>query len=129
MSQPSLVTQLSHYVLDGIWQLGQLCSCFPSNPSLKINGRSFKILRLLGEGGFSYVYLVQSPGDATLYALKKIRCPFGEESVSQALKEVEAYSLFTPHPNIIHAIDHSVEGERGGDAGNKTVYILSLIHI
>ena len=124
MSQPSLVKQLSHYILDGIWQLSQLCNCFPSTPSIKINGRSFKILRLLGEGGFSYVYLVQSPGDPTLYALKKIRCPFGQESVSQALKEVEAYSLFTPHPNIIHAIDHSVETERGGDTGNKTVYIL-----
>ncbi|GIZ43976.1 hypothetical protein CKM354_000718500 [Cercospora kikuchii] len=121
---PSLVEQLSHYVLDGLWQLGNCFSCFPSTPSLKINGRSFKILRLLGEGGFSYVYLVQSPGDPTLYALKKIRCPFGEESVSLALKEVEAYSLFTPHPNIIHAIDHAVETDRGGDAGSKTVYIL-----
>lgn len=70
------------------------------------------------------MYLVQSPGDPTLYALKKIRCPFGQESVSQALKEVEAYSLFSPHPNIIHAIDHSVESDRGGDAGSKTVYIL-----
>lgn len=44
--------------------------------------------------------------------------------MSQALKEVEAYSLFTPHPNIIHAIDHSVESERGADPGSKTVYIL-----
>lgn len=140
MSQPSIVTQLSHYILDGLWQLQSCFNCFPSNPSLRINGRSFKILRLLGEGGkhvhayryehtltrlvgFSYVYLVQSPGDPTLYALKKIRCPFGQESVSQALKEVEAYSLFSPHPNIIHAIDHSVESDRG-DASSKTVYIL-----
>lgn len=125
MSSPSLFEQLSHYVLDGIWQLGNCFNCFPSNPSLKINGRSLKILRLLGEGGFSYVYLVQASNDPTLYALKKIRCPFGQESVSQALKEVEAYSLFAPHPNIIHAIDHSVESERGGaDPGSKTVYIL-----
>lgn len=124
MSQPSLVTQLSHYILDAVWQLSQCCNCFPSTPSLRINGRSFKILRLLGEGGFSYVYLVQSPGDPTLYALKKIRCPFGQESVSHALKEVEAYSLFAPHPNIIHAVDHAVESERGAGAGEKTVYIL-----
>ena len=74
--------------------------------------------------GFSYVYLVQPSNDPTLYALKKIRCPFGQESVAQALKEVEAYSLFSPHPNIIHAIDHSVESDKGGDAGQKTVYIL-----
>ncbi|KAF2719944.1 Pkinase-domain-containing protein [Polychaeton citri CBS 116435] len=134
MSQSNPVSQLSSYILDALWSLGQCFSCFPSNPSLKINGRSFKILRLLGEGGFSYVYLVQAANDPTLYALKKIRCPFGQESVQQALKEVEAYSLFEGHPNIIHAIEHSVQNERGsggvsgigatqGD-GNKTVYIL-----
>ncbi|KAK3716650.1 Serine/threonine-protein kinase env7 [Vermiconidia calcicola] len=121
--QPSLVTQLSHYILDGLWQLQSCFNCFPSNPSLKINGRSFKILRLLGEGGFSYVYLVQSPTDPTLYALKKIRCPFGQESVALAMKEVEAYSLFSPHPNIIHAVDHAVENDKGSE-GSKTVYIL-----
>ena len=122
MSTPSLATQFSHYILDTIWQLSQCCSCFPSNPSLRLNGRAFKILRLLGEGGFSYVYLVQSPGSPDLYALKKIRCPFGQESVTQALKEVEAYALFAPHPGIIRAVDHSVESE--GGEGGKTVYIL-----
>lgn len=114
---------LSSYILDALWSLTNCFNCFPSNPALKINGRSFKILRLLGEGGFSYVYLVQTPGDSTLYALKKIRCPFGQESVAQALKEVEAYSLFSPHPNIIHAVDHAVLPDRG-DPGSKTVYIL-----
>lgn len=123
-SQPSAISTLSSYILDSLWTLTNCFNCFPSNPSLRINGRSYKILRLLGEGGFSYVYLVQSPGDPTLYALKKIRCPFGQESVAQALKEVEAYSLFSPHPNIIHAIDHEVAKERGGDEGSKTVYIL-----
>jgi serine/threonine kinase 16 len=63
--------------------------------------------------------------------LKKIRCPFGQESVSQALKEVEAYNLFTSQPNIIHSIDHCVSTEPGskfrsdgGEPGSKTVYIL-----
>lgn len=58
-----------------------------------------------------------------MYAVKKIRCPFGQESVSQALREVEAYGLFAPHPNIIHSIDHSVASDRS-DPGAKTVYIL-----
>jgi serine/threonine kinase 16 len=69
------------------------------------------------------VYLVIDTSSDALYALKKIRCPFGQESVSLALKEVEAYSLFSPHPNIIHAIDHSVETDRS-DSSQKTVYIL-----
>lgn len=68
-----------------------------------------------------------------MFALKKIRCPFGQESVSQALKEVEAYTLFAPNANIIHSVDHSVQNDTGakisgiGDTGSgnsKTVYIL-----
>ncbi|KAK5074947.1 Serine/threonine-protein kinase env7 [Lithohypha guttulata] len=110
--------------------------CFPSSPNLKINSRTLRLLRLLGEGGFSYVYLVQDTSTSALYALKKIRCPFGQESVALALKEVEAYSLFsgvTGGDFIIHSIDHQVKDEGGkvsgignsGEAGGqKTVYIL-----
>ena len=75
------------------------------------------------QGGFSYVYLVQDTSNQQLFALKKIRCPFGQESVALALKEVEAYSLFSPHPNIIHSIDYSVASDKS-DASAKTVYIL-----
>src|ERR1700740_1786771 len=98
------------YLCDAISSL--LSCCFP-DPSIKINSRTFKILRLLGEGslplkleadnsGFSYVYLVTDSA-GSLYALKKIRCPFGQESVRNALKEVEAYNLFN-HKSIIKCI-------------------------
>jgi serine/threonine kinase 16 len=80
-------------------------------------------LTCLFKGGFSYVYLVSDNTNQQLYALKKIRCPFGQESVSLALKEVEAYSLFAPHPNIIHSIDYSVASDKS-DPSAKTVYIL-----
>lgn len=125
-------------LLDLFYSLTNCMACFPSSPHLKINNRSFKILRLLGEvrpvsndgfmsrltmaqGGFSYVYLVEDT-QHNLFALKKIRCPFGQESVSLALKEVEAYSLFSS-ANIITAVDHSVVSDRG-EEGSKTVYIL-----
>ena len=75
------------------------------------------------QGGFSYVYLVEDINNGALYALKKIRCPFGQESVAQAMKEVEAYALFSPHPNIIHSVDYCVSADRS-DPGAKTVYIL-----
>ena len=79
------------------------------------------------------MYLVQDTATSQLYALKKIRCPFGQESVSQALKEVEAYTLFSNSPYIIHSVDHSVQNDTGAkisgigndaSAGSKTVYIL-----
>lgn len=68
---------------------------------------------------------MQDTSSSQLYALKKIRCPFGQESVSLALKEVEAYTLFSPHPNIIKSVDYSVESAKDrSDPGSKTVYIL-----
>ncbi|TVY89306.1 Serine/threonine-protein kinase [Lachnellula willkommii] len=114
---------MAQYFLDLVYTLTNCMSCFPGSPQLKINNRSFKILRLLGEGGFSYVYLVQDTSNEALYALKKIRCPFGQESVALAMKEVEAYALFSPHPNIIRSVDYCVSADRS-DPGAKTVYIL-----
>ncbi|KAI5293810.1 hypothetical protein KEM52_005187 [Ascosphaera acerosa] len=122
---------MAQYFFDLLYTFTDCLCCFPSTPQLKINSRSFKLLRLLGEGGFSYVYLVQDKSTSELFALKKIRCPFGEESVTQALKEVEAYSRFASDENIISAVDYCVVTESGskfrsdsGDAGSKTVYIL-----
>ncbi|KAL9590173.1 MAG: hypothetical protein Q9203_001027 [Teloschistes exilis] len=116
---------MSQYLMDLLAALTNCMCCFPGSPQLRINNRRFKLLRLLGEGGFSYVYLVQETSTSALYALKKIRCPFGQESVSLALKEVEAYALFSPHPNIIHAVDHAVESANDkSDPSSKTVYIL-----
>jgi len=83
------------------------------------------------QGGFSYVYLVQDTSSAELFALKKIHCPFGAESVAQAMKEVDAYKLFARSPGIIHSIDYSIATDRntggggiGGDPSSKTVYVL-----
>ncbi|KAJ8607658.1 hypothetical protein MRB53_040121 [Persea americana] len=60
---------------------------------------------------------------------------FGQESVAQALKEVEAYTLFSDSEggeHIIHAVDHEVKDEgakasgigAAEDGAQKTVYIL-----
>ena len=127
---------MAQYLLDLLYSLTTCISCFPSSPNLTINARTFKILSLLGEGGFSYVYLVRDTSGA-IYALKKIRCPFGQESVSIAVREAESYRLFS-HPNLIGSVDYAVvtasgrggatvvgnDGEGGSDAAEKTVYIL-----
>lgn len=76
------------------------------------------------QGGFSYVYLVQDTSTSELFALKKIRCPFGAESVAQAMKEVDAYKLFANTTGIIHSVDYAIASERGGGEASKTVYVL-----
>ncbi|AEO53964.1 hypothetical protein MYCTH_2295931 [Thermothelomyces thermophilus ATCC 42464] len=115
---------MAQVLFDLLSSLGSCLNCFPGSPTLKINNRSLKILRLLGEGGFSYVYLVQDTSTSELFALKKIRCPFGAESVAQAMKEVDAYKLFAHSPGIIHSVDYAIATERGGGEQTKTVYVL-----
>ncbi|KAF7559767.1 hypothetical protein G7046_g4367 [Stylonectria norvegica] len=124
VDNPRRFVTMAQVLLDLFYSLGNCMSCFPGSPTLKINNRSFKILRLLGEGGFSYVYLVEDTNSHQLFALKKIRCPFGAESVQQAMREVDAYRLFAQVPTIISAMDHSVATERGADEATKTVYVL-----
>ncbi|KAG8928393.1 hypothetical protein FRC01_006016, partial [Tulasnella sp. 417] len=61
-----------------------LTSCiFQPSATIKVNGRSFKIVRILGEGGFSFVYLAQDEHSGREFALKKIRCPTGQEGVKE----------------------------------------------
>lgn len=95
--------------------------CIPSS-NLSINGRAYRIVKLLGEGyvtlrvrkrkslvidgffnsGFSFVYLAQD-GSGNLYALKKIRCTLGTEEAELAQREVDIYQLFS-HKNIIKMV-------------------------
>ncbi|KNE97649.1 NAK protein kinase [Puccinia striiformis f. sp. tritici PST-78] len=101
--------------------LSSITSCFcQPDSTLKLNGRTLKIVKLLGEGGFSYVYLAQDPSSGRLFALKKIRCPLGSDSVNEAIKEVEAYKRFR-HPNIIRCLDSCVVQDKDGDG--KVVYL------
>lgn len=89
---------------------------YSRDATLKINGRSYKIEKLLGEGGFSFVYLVTDTSSGRVYALKKILA--SGEAVQAAMKEVEAYRRFR-HPNIIKILDSAVVQEGDG----KIVYL------
>lgn len=111
--------------------LQALNGCLPCIPDLSLpyvtlNNHKYKIIRLLGEGGFSYVYLVADKSNQNaLYALKKIRCPFGssDESFKNAMKEIRNYHRFanSKTPYIIQSIEECVIAEPDG---SKTIYII-----
>ncbi|KAF8206142.1 other/NAK protein kinase [Mycena galopus ATCC 62051] len=103
---------------DALWALSS-CLCQQS-AKVKINGRTFKINKVLGEGGFSFVYLAQDEHSGRQFALKKIRCPTGAEGVKEAMREVEAMRRFK-HPNIIRILDSAVVQDPDGDG--KIVYL------
>ncbi|CAG8523456.1 3705_t:CDS:2, partial [Acaulospora colombiana] len=59
-----------------------------------------------------------------LYALKKIRCPFGSDSVKAAMREVEMYKQFQ-HENIIkviHVYDLNQNGNLQDAINNNLVH-------
>ncbi|KAE8225282.1 hypothetical protein CF319_g1957 [Tilletia indica] len=105
-------------VQDAAFALASCLPCGASAPSLKLNGRSLKIIKLLGEGGFSFVYLAQDAESSMTFALKKIRCNYGSEGFTEAMKEVEATKRFRS-PNIIRIYDSAVVQEGEG----KVIYI------
>ncbi|KAK4516976.1 uncharacterized protein ATC70_000304 [Mucor velutinosus] len=92
--------------------------CFP-NPSIYINKKNYKVIYLLGEGGYSFVYLVKEESSHRLFALKKIRCPIGDRALSDAMHEIDMYQLFQSE-YIIRVLDTSVLTDPDG---TKTVYI------
>ncbi|KAF9223730.1 protein kinase [Gyrodon lividus] len=121
MDFPQLMSafdSLKDQVKDAIWALSS-CLCQQS-ARVKINGRTFNIVKVLGEGGFSFVYLAQDETSGRQFALKKIRCPTGSEGVKEAMREVEAYRRFK-HPNIIRILDSAVVQDPEGEG--QIVYL------
>ncbi|KAJ3834743.1 Pkinase-domain-containing protein [Lentinula raphanica] len=119
----STLTNLKDQAKDALWALSagwSSCVMCQQEAKVKINGRTFKILKVLGEGGFSFVYLAQDEGSGRQFALKKIRCPTGNDGVKEAMREVEAYRRFR-HPNIIRILDSAVVQDDDGEG--KVVYL------
>ncbi|KDN40698.1 Pkinase-domain-containing protein [Tilletiaria anomala UBC 951] len=114
----SLLHSIFDRAQDAIFALSSCLPCGPSSSSLKLNGRSFEIVKLLGEGGFSFVYLARDAQSGREFALKKIRCAYGSDSFREALKEVDATKRFRS-PNIIRIFDSAVVQEGDG----KIIYI------
>lgn len=118
MGLPPQLLNIVDQAKDALWAVSS-CLCQQS-AKVKINGRTFKIVKVLGEGGFSFVYLCQDEHSGRQFALKKIRCPTGSDGVRQAMREVEAYRLFQ-HPNIIRILDSAVVQDPDGEG--KIVYV------
>ncbi|RXK39507.1 NAK protein kinase [Tremella mesenterica] len=110
--------RIRFYAKDAFVSISQ-CICKPDT-TLKINGRSYHVKKLLGEGGFSFVYLVHDVESGRAYALKKILVTSGQEGVKAAMKEVEAYRRFR-HPNIIKILDSSIVQDESGHG--KIIYL------
>ncbi|XP_062574431.1 serine/threonine-protein kinase 16-like [Saccostrea cucullata] len=78
-------------------------NCMCGRETLTINNRRFYFRNRLGEGGFSYVDLVEDARSHKDYALKRITCHSKEEE-RVAAREVELMKRFK-HPNIVPLVE------------------------
>ncbi|KAJ3218054.1 Serine/threonine-protein kinase 16 [Dinochytrium kinnereticum] len=97
--------------------LGLLARLRPT-PSVRLGARSFSIIKQLGEGGFSFVYLVRetTPGRAssTRYALKRVRIQLPEHE-DRVKAEIAAHSAVNS-PHVLKLLDSTVIKRPGVDS-------------
>mmetsp|Transcript_3836 Transcript_3836/g.3915 ORF Transcript_3836/g.3915 Transcript_3836/m.3915 type:complete len:466 (-) Transcript_3836:47-1444(-) len=73
-----------------------------------VNSKKLKELKLLGEGGYGYVYLVEDLNKEKL-ALKLMNIP-DEQTMTRIKSEINTWrTLTSQNPNIIKLIDHEIE--------------------
>ena len=83
------------------WLTSLCCAVNCTTTTMKVNERNCKVVKLLAEGGFSFVYLVED-GKAK-YALKKVLSQLPE--TSQAARwEIQVHKAFK-HPNLLQLVD------------------------
>ncbi|KAJ3210437.1 Serine/threonine-protein kinase 16 [Dinochytrium kinnereticum] len=94
---------------------------FKAPTEVKLGSKSFNIVRKIGEGGFSYVYLVKearSKGDVTspttLYALKECRFQLPEQEI-RIKAEISALSSIDS-PYVLKLVDSAIISQPKKDA-------------
>ena len=118
LSHNELATRAYAYAQDGVLALLSCLDCTDTYGTVSVNGVSYNVMQLLGEGGFSMVYLVRDPSTGCAYALKKMRCQHGDESLRMALGEIQSMQRFRG-PHVLRLIDSAVvQDQEGRGAGS-----------
>jgi len=69
----------------------------------------YRLLRLLGEGGFAQVYLGEHVFLKTQAAIKVLTTKLGQEEMANFLSEAQTIARLR-HPNIVRVLDFGVQG-------------------
>ncbi|PAA87686.1 hypothetical protein BOX15_Mlig007083g2, partial [Macrostomum lignano] len=80
--------------------------CIQSGPTFVVDGRSYRIVENIGEGGFSQVDLCREEKSNRLCVAKRILCHSRADS-ERAVREAE-YHRKLRHPNLLTCLGHSV---------------------
>ncbi|KAL0268042.1 UNVERIFIED_CONTAM: hypothetical protein PYX00_010125 [Menopon gallinae] len=82
--------------------------CFCGRETIRVKTKKYYIKEVIGEGGFSSVYLVEDSSTKKLYAVKKIICHSMDDQ-TVALNEVKVHNK-VDHENVIKLVDYDIDG-------------------
>lgn len=106
------------------YPLAFMCRRVASGTTYDINGKDYRMSGLLGEGGFSFVYLVTGNSGQT-FAMKKILAQT-KELLDGGLQEIKMLQTFR-HRNVMRLVDSVVRDVPNRD-GVKDILILLPIY-
>jgi len=91
-----------------------------SSKIITVQSKKYIIDKLIGEGGFAFVYLVHDPYTDQIFAIKKIICQT-DEALNGAKREIEILTSFK-HKNLLQV--HAHEIRKSKIAGAEDVFLL-----
>lgn len=109
----SIAEKIKVFILDLFSYIWVYLSSFKTR-EIKLNQRNLIVEAPLGEGGFSFIYLVRDRVSGQKFALKQISIQLEEHSI-MLQQEIAAHKLVQNNKNVISLIDSKII-QNGGKA-------------
>ncbi|KAJ3054330.1 Serine/threonine-protein kinase 16 [Rhizophlyctis rosea] len=120
-SGPSAMDFLTNF-LAALWSsIAAMFAGFKPAPVVSVNNKKYTVTRQLGEGGFSFVYLVRA-ADNQHYALKRIRIQLPEQE--ERLKNEIAAHKAIKSPHVVQLVDAEIVRDRPNGAIKEGLLLL-----
>ncbi|EFN55898.1 hypothetical protein CHLNCDRAFT_145529 [Chlorella variabilis] len=129
------LSQLGHSMGEWVGHLGAgggAAGASAIGQEYELGARRLRVVRQLGEGGYSFVYLVRegagsggllaAPAGTGLFALKRVLCG-GPDQLSEAQHEVATMRRLR-HPCLLPLLDAAVREQRTPDGGSRQVVLM-----
>ena len=87
--------------------LDEMSNLFKTANKYSVNGKEFVEVKLIGEGGYGYVFVVIEQSSGSKFALKKMNIT-SREAMDNVRREIELWTKINNHNNIIKLIDYEI---------------------